>query len=145
MFFVPSGSALRNLLVFLRRITGAYVSGRVGIMIRVQTPAKINMTQNTHRQDVPLWRMLKQNEIGICLTHRKRKTYYPLIIGPRTGPRKTLAVNRLVAGPRPTADQISAMTPTNIIKQPMRFPKLRWSYRQSWSKVPQRRIQTENE
>jgi hypothetical protein len=44
-----TGSCLRNRLAFLRRITGAYVSGRVGIMMAVQTPANIIMTQKTHR------------------------------------------------------------------------------------------------
>ena len=38
-------------------------------------------------------------------------TYNPATIGPNTGPRKTLAVNILIAGPLPAADQISATTP----------------------------------
>jgi hypothetical protein len=43
-------------------------------------------------------------------------THYPVTMGPRTGPRKTLAVKRLVAGPRPTAGQISAITPKSCIQ-----------------------------
>jgi hypothetical protein len=35
--------------------------------------------------------------------------------GPSTGPRKTLAVNKLMAGPRPAADQISAITPPQFV------------------------------
>jgi hypothetical protein len=38
-------------------------------------------------------------------------TYNPATIGPKTGPRKTLAVNILIAGPLPAADHISATTP----------------------------------
>jgi hypothetical protein len=37
------------------------------------------------------------------------------MIGPNTGPRKTLAVNRLIAGPRPAADQMSAITPPQFV------------------------------
>ena len=36
----------------------------------------------------------------------------PSTMGPSTGPRKTLAVNKLVAGPRPTGGQISVRKPT---------------------------------
>lgn len=39
------------------------------------------------------------------------ETYYPEIIGPRTGPRNTLAEKRLTASPLVSAAQISAITP----------------------------------
>ena len=39
-------------------------------------------------------------------------TYNPPTMGPATGPINVAAANTLVAGPRPAADQISAMTPT---------------------------------
>ena len=38
-------------------------------------------------------------------------------MGPRTGPRKTLAVKRVMAGPRPTAGQISVMTPEDKLRK----------------------------
>ena len=38
-------------------------------------------------------------------------TYYPETMGPATVPTKRPAPKIVVAGPRPTADQISAMTP----------------------------------
>ena len=86
-------------------------------MISVQTLANKNMTQKTHRQDAPASRILtKKKKVSSKSQESVQGTYYPLIIGPSTGPRNTLAVKKLVAGPRPAADQISAMTPTSTIR-----------------------------
>ena len=75
----------------------------------VQTPAKIIMTQNIQFQDKSL------------------AATYPPTIGPNTGPKKVLAANKLVAGPRPSADHISAITPPAIVRgaTPKRPPKKR--------------------
>ena len=42
---------------------------------------------------------------------KEKITYYPETMGPVTVPIKIPAPKTVVAGPRPTADQISAMTP----------------------------------
>ena len=41
-----------------------------------------------------------------------KATYNPPTMGPMTGPINVAAANTLVAGPRPAADHMSAMTPT---------------------------------
>ena len=41
-----------------------------------------------------------------------KATYNPPTMGPVTGPINDAAANTVVAGPRPAADHISAMTPT---------------------------------
>jgi len=46
---------------------------------------------------------------------REIATHNPEIIGPKTGPRNTLAVNKLVAGPLPAEDQMSAITPPQFV------------------------------
>lgn len=113
---LPAGSDFRNRSAFLRRMTGAYVSGRSGIEITVQTPANIIITQNTHLQLVPLSMILMKFFNKKIYRQIEWKTHYPATIGPRTGPRNTLAVNRLVAGPRPAADHMSAMTPLEFVR-----------------------------
>ena len=79
-------------------------------MMVVHTPAKTIITQNTHLQETELSTMLKKELCQVYIAEQKI-TYYPETIGPTTVPRKSPAQKRVVAGPRPTADQISAMTP----------------------------------
>lgn len=97
-------------LTLLSNKTGAYVSGRKMMMKTVHTPANIIITQNIHRQLSELAAILEMN-ISKKETFCWEGTYYPLTIGPRTGPIKVAAVKTLVAGPRPPADHISAITP----------------------------------
>ena len=79
-------------------------------MIDVHTPAKTIITQNTHLQETELSTMLKRKLSWVNIV-KERITYYPETMGPVTVPKKRLATKRVVAGPRPTADQMSAMTP----------------------------------
>ena len=77
----------------------------------VHTPAKTIITQNSHLQETELSTMLKREKLGFIRLRGKKITYYPETMGPTTVPTKRPAPKRVVAGPRPTADQISAMTP----------------------------------
>ena len=108
---LPTGSSFTILFFFFNKMTGAYVSGRRMIMIVVHTPAKIIITQNTHLQETELSTMLKRKLSSVYIIIKERITYYPETMGPVTVPTKRPAPKRVVAGPRPTADQISAMTP----------------------------------
>ena len=109
------GSSFRSLLTFFCRMIGLYVSGIKKNAIVVQTPAKIIMTQNTHRQEIGLSMMLRLSSKERMRV--RKRTHNPATIGPRTRPMKTLAVKRVVAGPRPIAGQISAMTPDNMSRK----------------------------
>ena len=108
---LPTGSSFTILFFFFNKMTGAYVSGRSIIMIVVQTPANIIITQNNHLQDTELSTMLKKELSWVYIIVKERITYYPETTGPVTVPRKRPAAKTVVAGPRPTADQISARTP----------------------------------
>ena len=55
---LPTGSSLLSFFFFPSKMTGAYVSGRVMIIIAVHTPAKIIIIQNTHLQEAELSTML---------------------------------------------------------------------------------------
>ena len=57
---------------------------------------------------------------------KNKRTHNPPTIGPRTGPVKTQAVKRVVAGPRPTAGQISAMTPDDTLKGKENAQKIKY-------------------
>jgi len=75
------------------------------------------MTQNTHRQETGLSMILRLSSKERMRVIKKKKTHNPPTMGPRTEPMKTLAVKRVVAGPRPTAGQISAMTPDDTLRE----------------------------
>ena len=91
-------------------------------MIVVHTPAKIIITQNTHLQETELSTMLKRKLSSVYIIIKERITYYPETMGPVTVPTKRPAPKRVVAGPRPTADQISAMTPIEKKKKTYSLP-----------------------
>ena len=99
-------------------MTGANVSGRVRNMMIVHVPAKIIMIQNTQRHPRELSTTLVQATILKTQQKRiiaKRQAHKDPTIGPNTGPMKTQVTNKLVAGPRPAASHMSAMTPTVFI------------------------------
>jgi hypothetical protein len=103
---------------FRARSTGAKVSGRKRKPTNVQEPAKIIMTQKTQRQPRELVVMLQDKTMDVnnspgsdgVETHKLPTT------GPSTGPRKTADANTLVAMPRFTGSQISAMTPVLFVR-----------------------------
>ena len=112
----PTGSSLLSFFFFFNKMTGAYVSGRKMIMMVVHTPAKSIITQNTHLQETGLSTMLKRGVCWIYIANLKKKiTYYPETMGPSTVPTKILLEKTVVASPRPSAGQISAMTPIKNI------------------------------
>ena len=117
-FLLPTGSSLTSLFFFFNKMTGAYVSGRKMIMMIVHTPAKIIITQNTNLQEAELSRILKR-KLSYVFIVKERITYYPETTGPATAPIKRPAPKRVVTGPRPTADQISAMTPIKTYSLPV--------------------------
>lgn len=90
-------------------------------MSNVHAPANIIITQKTHRQLKELSTMLWASMNFKTIKEKDIPTYYPATMGPMTGPINTLAVKRLVASPRVSADQMSAMTPETADDQQTKY------------------------